>query len=85
VREITKKFETVHKGTAFELKTQFLDQEPRGEIVLIIQGTKKEKTQDLTEMAFELVENGISKKSAYQLISKLGFVDKKRLYQSSQE
>ncbi|MEN9699150.1 MAG: rRNA ((1402)-2-O)-methyltransferase [Bacteroidota bacterium] len=38
VREISKHFETYHRGTFAELKAHFEQQEPRGEIVLVIKG-----------------------------------------------
>lgn len=37
-RELTKKFETFHRGTAAELYTYFQQHSPKGEIVLLIQG-----------------------------------------------
>jgi len=35
-RELTKKFETYHRGTAFELATHFISHPPKGEIVLLL-------------------------------------------------
>lgn len=85
IREITKKFETVHKGSASSLLCFFKETEPRGEIVLILKGQKTETNQDLTEVAFELVKEGLSKKTAYSILSQIGFVNKKKLYHSSED
>ena len=37
-REISKKFEETVRGTLFELAAHFTDHEPRGEIVLVVEG-----------------------------------------------
>lgn len=42
VREISKMFETYHRGTAQELKLYFEQNPPKGEIVIIIEGISKE-------------------------------------------
>jgi 16S rRNA (cytidine1402-2'-O)-methyltransferase len=39
-RELTKQFETFHRGTAQELKKHFTDHPPRGEITLVIAPAK---------------------------------------------
>jgi len=45
-RELSKKFEEVHRGTLAELQTGFSEQtKVRGEIVLIIEGVRPEKQQ----------------------------------------
>lgn len=41
VREVSKMFETYHRGTAQELHTYFSSTPPRGEIVVIIEGKNK--------------------------------------------
>jgi 16S rRNA (cytidine1402-2'-O)-methyltransferase len=38
VREISKKFETYHRGTLAELKTYFAEHDAKGEIVLLLKG-----------------------------------------------
>jgi len=82
IREITKKFETIHKGTPSSLIQEFKIEAPRGELVCVVQGTSAALIEDMTELALELKSHGVSKKSAYELASKLGFVDKDRLYKS---
>lgn len=42
-RELTKKFETFHRGTAIELSEFFSEKKTKGEIVLIIAGAKPPK------------------------------------------
>ena len=42
-RELTKKFETYHRGTASEILEEFADKAVKGEITLLIQGAGKEK------------------------------------------
>jgi 16S rRNA (cytidine1402-2'-O)-methyltransferase len=38
VREISKKFETYHRGTLAELQSYFTQHEAKGEIVLLLKG-----------------------------------------------
>ena len=45
VREISKLFETYHRGTAEELKNYFTETAPRGEIVVLIEGISKEEVK----------------------------------------
>ena len=40
-RELTKKFETYHRGTASELLTHFQAHPPKGEIVFLLSGDVK--------------------------------------------
>ncbi len=45
VREISKLFETYHRGTAEELKNYFNETTPKGEIVVLIEGISKEEVK----------------------------------------
>lgn len=45
VREISKMFETYHRGTAAELKLYFEQHPPKGEIVVLIEGISKEEVK----------------------------------------
>lgn len=45
VREISKMFETYHRGTSQELKLYFEQNPPKGEIVIIIEGISKEEVK----------------------------------------
>ncbi len=40
VREISKKFETYHRGNVKEMKEYFQNNDPKGEIVLVVEGKK---------------------------------------------
>lgn len=83
IREITKKFETVHKGTAISLIEEFKNEAPRGEIVFVIPGIPKVEVEDYTDFAKTLIEEGLSKKTAYNLASRFGYVNKDLIYKSS--
>jgi 16S rRNA (cytidine1402-2'-O)-methyltransferase len=48
-RELTKQFETFHRGTAQELKKHFTDHPPRGEITLLIAPAKSRALKDKPE------------------------------------
>ena len=45
-RELTKKFETYHRGTAAELAAHFKVHGPKGEIVFLIAGEKQGKRSE---------------------------------------
>lgn len=47
VREISKMFETYHRGTATELKDYFEKNPPKGEIVVIMEGISREEAKEL--------------------------------------
>jgi 16S rRNA (cytidine1402-2'-O)-methyltransferase len=40
VRELSKLHETYHRGTAAELASYFAEVEPRGELVVVVEGAK---------------------------------------------
>jgi 16S rRNA (cytidine1402-2'-O)-methyltransferase len=82
IREMTKKFETVHKGTPKSLIEEFTLTPPRGELVCVAKGSNLKEIIDYTDLALELIDQGLSKKSAHYFASKLGFVDKDRLYKA---
>lgn len=82
IREMTKKFETVHRGNPRELIQEFEATAPRGEIVFVIRGQPQELSQDHTDLALSLIEEGLSKKTAYSIFSRFGFVDKDKLYKA---
>lgn len=42
VRELTKKFEEIRRGTLSELRAYFEENEPRGEFVILIEGSSRE-------------------------------------------
>jgi 16S rRNA (cytidine1402-2'-O)-methyltransferase len=62
VRELTKKFEEVRRGTLEELHTYFDQNEPRGEFCLVLAGTEPQradaKPKELEAAARALIEAG---------------------------
>ena len=48
-RELTKKFESYHRGTARQICEEFADRSVKGEITLLIRGAGKKKTRDARE------------------------------------
>lgn len=80
-REITKKFEQVVRGRLSEL-AQWAKQEPKGEIVLLIEGAADEgfDYQQLATKALDLHQRGLSLKDACATISDLVGGSKKEIY-----
>lgn len=81
-RELTKKFEETVRGTLSEL-ADWSKEEPKGEIVLCIEGNVTEQAVDLTELV-EIVEalkaSGKSLKESVALIAGIAGVSKSELY-----
>lgn len=76
-RELTKKFETVKRGTAKEL----IGEEYRGEIVVAIEGKEPEINKAaLMEKIKELHEKGLSKKDAIEFVTRGLNLKKRDLY-----
>ncbi|MGB9660418.1 MAG: 16S rRNA (cytidine(1402)-2'-O)-methyltransferase [Moorellaceae bacterium] len=55
-RELTKKFETVFRGTIQEARDYFSQEEPRGEITMVVKGAARSKPLFLPAEAAVLVE-----------------------------
>jgi 16S rRNA (cytidine1402-2'-O)-methyltransferase len=84
-RELTKRFEEVVRGSAAEVARRF-EQPPRGEITLVLgSGRPPEKGDegDAVAAVAELVEAGISRGRAAELVSRLTGVSRNRLYRGS--
>jgi 16S rRNA (cytidine1402-2'-O)-methyltransferase len=83
-RELTKRFEEVVRGTAAEAAEQFREP-PKGEITLVIgagRGVEPDADAALAAVA-ELVEAGIARKRAAELVARLTGVARNRLYRGS--
>lgn len=90
-RELTKKHETVHRLTFSSAITYFTENEPRGEIVMVIEGVdanelKKEKEASWEEMPLldhmdVYLSQGKDKKSAMKLVAADRGVGKRDIYQ----
>jgi 16S rRNA (cytidine1402-2'-O)-methyltransferase len=82
-RELTKQFEEIARGTAAELAVRFAEP-PRGEVTLVVGGAVVEADAvDAAAAMAELVEAGVGRKQAAELVSRLTGVPRNRLYRSS--
>jgi 16S rRNA (cytidine1402-2'-O)-methyltransferase len=85
-RELTKRFEEVVRGTAEELAERFADP-PRGEVTLVIGPSEAGRGDEVEGQALaavaELVEAGMPRRGAAELVSRLTGVGKNRLYRGS--
>ena len=69
-RELTKKFETIYRGKASELKHQF-ESDVKGEITIVIgpSSSQNEINLDLDEAIKILIKNNVSKKDISKALS----------------
>lgn len=86
VRELTKKFEEIKRGKATEILEWVREKPPRGEIVLVVEGVKKERPavseEELKQAVEKEIKKGISKKKAIHIVAaKLG-VSKRLVYEA---
>jgi 16S rRNA (cytidine1402-2'-O)-methyltransferase len=83
-RELTKRFEEVAIGTAAELASRF-SQAPRGEVTIVLGPTQTTATDEGTaaEAVAELVEAGVPRRQAAEVVARLTGVARNRLYRSS--
>jgi 16S rRNA (cytidine1402-2'-O)-methyltransferase len=82
-RELTKRFEEVVRGTAAELAARFTSP-PKGEITLILGLCAIEPDEGpALEAVAELVEAGVPRRRAAELVSRLTGVARNRLYRGS--
>ena len=85
VREITKIYEEVIRGSLSDILTRIKEKKVKGEIVLIVEGYKKEllrsfSEEDIRKELIRLLKQGISKKSALKIVLSRYDIDKQRLY-----
>jgi 16S rRNA (cytidine1402-2'-O)-methyltransferase len=85
-RELTKKFEEVVRGTAAELAVLF-PEPPKGEITLVFGPAaasvgERGEVEALTAVS-ELVEAGVPRKRAAEIVSRLTGIARNRLYRGS--
>ena len=84
-RELTKKFEEVVRGTAQELAERFAEP-PKGEIALVVGPAREPRTvrEDVAVAAVaELVEAGMPRRRAAELVSRVSGISRNRLYRGS--
>ena len=84
-RELTKRFEEVLRGTAAELSARFAEP-PKGELTLVLgPGRGRADADERAALAAvsELVEAGVPRKRAAELVARLTGVAKNRLYRGT--
>lgn len=90
IRELTKKFEEVRRGTAAEIRTHFTQNPPKGEFVLVYAGYTLEEQQQaaqadwarisIEEHVAQYVTQGMSEKDAMKQAAKDRGVSKRDIY-----
>jgi 16S rRNA (cytidine1402-2'-O)-methyltransferase len=83
-RELTKRFEEVTRGTAAELAERF-PEAPKGEITLVL-GAAPPAAQDVDDAVAavgELVERGLPRRAAVDLVARLTGIARNRLYRAA--
>ena len=85
-RELTKRFEEIVRGPAADLASRFR-QPPKGEITVVIGGgtaaVVTEDTGEATGAVAELVEAGVPRRQAADLVARLTGVPRNTLYRGS--
>jgi 16S rRNA (cytidine1402-2'-O)-methyltransferase len=82
-RELTKRYEEVVRGTAVELAARFAEP-PKGELVLVLGPGLREPDEGAALAAVaELVEAGVPRKRAAEIVSSLTGVARNRLYRGT--
>ena len=85
-RELTKRFEEVARGTAAEVARRF-DSPPKGEITLVVGPAPVRDDVDGAERALtavtELVREGVPRRRAADVVSRLTGIARNRLYKQS--
>jgi 16S rRNA (cytidine1402-2'-O)-methyltransferase len=83
-RELTKRFEEIARGTAAELAERF-SAPPKGEITLVIGAGRAVDVDERSALAAvaELVEAGVPRKRAADVVARLTGVARNRLYRGS--
>lgn len=84
-REITKIYEESIRGRLSDILKKIKHKKVKGEVVLVVEGYKKEPIKNYTEEdirkeLFRLLKQGISKKSAIKIVLSRYDIDKQKLY-----
>jgi 16S rRNA (cytidine1402-2'-O)-methyltransferase len=85
VREISKIYEESIRGRLSEISVKIKQKKVKGEVVLVVDGYKKELIKGFTEDDIKrelvnLLKQGISKKSALKIVLSRYDIDKQKLY-----
>lgn len=83
-RELTKAFETFHRGTPEELLAQWADSDPRGECVLLVAGGSRDDWSDLSleDHVSQMEGSGLSRSDAIKEVAKMRGLPKRQVYQA---
>ena len=84
-RELTKRFEEVVRGSAIEVAEHF-SEPPKGEITIVVGGAPAVEVADAQaalEAVAELVAEGVGRRRAAEIVSRLTGVARNRLYRPS--
>ena len=89
-RELTKKFEEFRRGMLSELLAYYVDNDPRGEYVIIVEGASEETVQteaevisaDPVELCRQLMAEGLDKKQAIRETAKKLGLSRRDVYQA---
>ncbi len=84
-RELTKRFEEVVRGTAEELAARFAAP-PKGEVTLVVgpaEPGRAEGDEEAVAAVAELVEAGVSRRQAADVVARLTGAARNRLYRAS--
>ena len=85
-RELTKRFEEVLRGPAGELAARF-EEPPKGEVTLVLGAAKGVADEDARSEALaavvELVEAGMPRRRAADVVSRLTGISRNSLYKES--
>jgi 16S rRNA (cytidine1402-2'-O)-methyltransferase len=84
-RELTKRFEEVVRGRALDVAARFAEA-PKGEIVIVLgpaAATRTEPADDAVAVVAELVGDGLPRRRAAELVSRLTGVSARTLYRRS--
>jgi len=85
-RELTKLFEEVVRGRVSDLIAHFAEQEPRGEMTLVLAGAREKGEVDLSEAlgeVRELVEAGLARGRAVAHVARRRGVPRSKLYRAA--
>ncbi len=90
VRELTKKHETVNRGTIQQLLNYFRENEPKGEFVLVISGKSQQELRSMELAAFDeitieqhynrYINEGMDSKAAMKQVAKDRGIGKRDVY-----
>ena len=83
-RELTKKFESIYRGTAQELLNDIPENKYKGEVTLVIGKSDKLKTLDIDieNFANKLIEFQVPKREIAKIISSLNKEKVNKIYDS---